>query len=81
MKISKEIQEILDIKQELSFIQNHWNKTGEWLLTDNLNKVQLQTLILTLDQFKKGYVSKEVMIQAIDNLIDVKINDSKYGSS
>ena len=48
---------------------------------NNLNKVQLQTLIMYLEQFKKGYVSKEVMIQAIDNLIDVKINDIKYGSS
>jgi hypothetical protein len=81
MKISKEIQEILDIKEELSFIQNQWNKKGEWLLTDNLNKVQLQYLISTLEQFKKGYVTQEVMIQTIDNLIDVKINDIKYGSS
>ena len=81
MKISKEIQEILDIKEELSFIQNQWNKKGEWLLTDNLNKVQLQYLISTLEQFKKGYVTQEVMIQTIDNFIEVKINDIKYGSS
>ena len=81
MKISKEIQEILDIKEELSFIQNHWNKTGEWLLTNNLNKVQLKTLDMALEQFKKGNVSKQVLLQHIDSLIDIKINDIKYGSS
>ncbi len=81
MNINKETQDTLEIKEQLAFIQNHWNKTGEWLLTNNLNKVQLKTLIIILEQFKKGFVSKEVMVQTIDSLIDVKINDSKYGSS
>ena len=81
MNLNTETQDAIKIKDELAYIQNHWHKSGEWLLTNNLNKVQLKTLDMALEQFKKGNVSKQVLLQHIDSLIDIKINDSKYGTS